>query len=227
MLLIQDSKTLSDIIQENSVGGKLSFSAAARLLEIHHSSLINAGGFVPKKLTQTLTEQGFTACGIQNQGFCAKSFWLTLEYFAYDSKAKAPGAKQLARTFGQIGVMAAFEKLSEPSAVKPELTAHERIQDAKDLYSLPDGYLKELLRDMMVAELSQKALPSSQIEYTTAKVRAKELGYSTESIGNGSQLGKYLKQNIEPSFNERVGKYNVYHYEINPRLDETIHSFFR
>ena len=161
-------------------------------------------------------------------GFCAKSFWLTLEYYAYESKAKAAGAKQLARTFGQIGVMTAFEKLEvKPVEVKPELTAFEKIDYAVKLEGLKEGYIKELLRDMMVAELSQKQLAPSKVEYTTVKVRASELGFSTQQIGQGGQLGKWVKSQIEPSFGERVGKYEVNHYEVNSKLDEVINAFFR
>ncbi len=228
-MYIATQQSLSDIIQENLVNGRLSIRAVARLLEVNKDSIVVAGGIVPKKLAQILTEHGFTADGIQNEGFCAKSFWLTLEYFAYESKAKAPGAKQLARTFGQIGVMTAFDKLGvKPIETKSvALTAHDRIQDAKTLYELPDGYLKELLRDMMVAELSQKQIATSKQEFTTVKVRARELGYSTEQIGTGGQLGKYTKNHIEPAFSERVGKYDTWHYELNERFDDVIHSYFR
>lgn len=227
-MYIATQQSLSDIIQENLVNGKLSFSAAARLMEVAHTSVIRDGAFKSQKLAQILTEQGFTARAIQNEGFCPKSFWLTLEYFAYDSKAKAPVAKQLARTFGQLGVMTAFDKLeTKPVETKPELKAHDHIQDAATLYALPDGYLKELLRDMMVAELSQAQLPPAKVEYTTVKVRARELGYSVEQIGTGSQLGMYTTKHLEPAFSERVGKYGVNHYELNERFDEVIHSYFR
>jgi hypothetical protein len=110
-MYITTQQSLSEFIQENLVNGKLSFSAAAELLGIHPFCLIRDGAFKSQKLTQKLTEQGFTSRALQKDGFCSKSFWLTLEYFAYDSKPRTECAKQLVRTFGSFGVTTAFAKL--------------------------------------------------------------------------------------------------------------------
>ena len=109
MNYIATQDALSKLIQDNLTNGRLSIRTVARLLGVsHHQKLILGGTFANQKLAQTMAEQGFQAGDLVENGFCAKSFWLTLEYFAYESKAKAPGAKQLARTFGQIGVKAFF-----------------------------------------------------------------------------------------------------------------------
>jgi hypothetical protein len=61
--------------------------------------------FVSKKLGQTLTTHGFQAVELVENGFPTQAVWLTIEYFAFESKAAAPMAKQLARTFGSIGII--------------------------------------------------------------------------------------------------------------------------
>jgi hypothetical protein len=108
-------QSFSDIVRENLVNGRLSIRAVARLLEVDETSIVIGGMFANKKLTQILTEQGFEAGTLLEDGFCPKSLWLTLEYFAYDSKLKAEGAKHLTRAFGRVGIMTAFTKLE----VKP------------------------------------------------------------------------------------------------------------
>jgi hypothetical protein len=224
---INTQHTLSKVIQENLVNGRLSLRAVARLLAIRDISIILDAQFANQKLAQILTEQGFEAAQLVKDGFCAKSFWLTLEYFAYESKAD--GAKRLAHTFSQIGVMTAFDKLEvKPDVVAPKVySIQENIECARTLYALPDGYLKELLRDALVAELSQKQLAATKPEYIAVAVRATELGYSLQQIGTGRELGRYAKNLVEPAFRERVGKYDTWYYLLNDRLDEAIHSYFR
>jgi hypothetical protein len=92
--------------------------------------------------------------------------------------------------------------------------------------------LKQLLEDALTddLELSRniKALPNiiNKKEYTIVKVRAKELGYDIDKIANGSELGKYVAKHIKYSFKKNIGDWNVNHYEINPKLDQVIKSFF-
>jgi hypothetical protein len=81
------------------------------LLEVDETSIVIDGAFQSQKLAQILNEQGFQAGDLVENGFCAKSFWLALEYFAYDSEAEASGAKHLTRAFGRVGIMTAFTKL--------------------------------------------------------------------------------------------------------------------
>lgn len=51
-------------------------------------------------------------------------------------------------------------------------------------------------------------------------------GYSLREIGNGTALGRYIHQRIPVAYQEMVGRYPVYHYEITPELDIAIHTFF-
>ena len=94
-----------------------------------------------------------------------------------------------------------------------------------------NGLLKQLLEDSLTDDLelmrNQKALPGAKRQFTIVKVRAKELGYSTERIGNGGSLGRFVSQIIQPAMVERVGKFMVNHYEVSPELDEAIHAYFR
>jgi hypothetical protein len=98
---------------------------------------------------------------------------------------------------------------------------------------LKDGILKQLISDLLVDELSLdqnlKYLPVAEKpkQYTIAKVRAKSLGYTETQIGNGTSLGRFVKSQIQPAFQEQIGRYLVYHYEINSALDTAIHTFFK
>ena len=63
-------------------------------------------------------------------------------------------------------------------------------------------------------------------EITIAKVRAKELGYSEKQIGSGSALGTFVGKKVKHLFKERIGVYDVKHYEVNDELDSAIHAYF-
>lgn len=111
----------------------------------------------------------------------------------------------------------------------PQRDAVEYITAAKDLQALPDGILKALLADTLADEIALKrnnALPPAKKDYTIVKVRAKMLGYPDKEIGDGSKLGRFIHQRIEPAFQEMIGRYPVYHYELTPELDTAIHTFF-
>jgi hypothetical protein len=57
-------------------------------------------------------------------------------------------------------------------------------------------------------------------------VRARELGYTNKEIGNGSALGKFVAKSVPIAFIERIGNYQVKHYEVNDLLDTAIKTFF-
>lgn len=126
-------------------------------------------------------------------------------------------------------------QLPEPVRVLPQRDTIDYVQAAAIIPSLQvNGLLKQLLEDSLTDDLelmrNQKALTSGskdKRQFTIAKVRAKELGYSVERIGNGSHLGRFIAKQIEPAMVERVGKYMVNHYEVTPELDEVIHAYFR
>lgn len=113
-LTINSQETLLSFIKENLSNEKnLSIRGLAALCSVGDHSLISGADFKSKKLSKILTEQGFQAADLVTGGFNAKASWLVIEYFAYDSKAKALGAKQIARTFGQLGVQLTFDKLAK------------------------------------------------------------------------------------------------------------------
>jgi KilA-N domain len=115
----------------------------------------------------------------------------------------------------------------------PQRDAIEYIQASATLSALPDSRLKRLLDARLVAELSidivnQKQLAAQEEvkNYTTATVRAAQLGYSAKQIGNGSSLGKFVKAAIDPDFDDWQGQYKVNHYEVCEILDTRIHAYF-
>jgi len=112
----------------------------------------------------------------------------------------------------------------------PQRDAVAYIEAAKTVETVTNLTLRELLRDELIDELSVKRgikqLAAAPKEYTIAKVRARELGYSTAEIGNGSALGRFVAKLVPIAFEERVGKYNVKHYEVNDQLDTAIKSYF-
>ena len=112
----------------------------------------------------------------------------------------------------------------------PQRDAIAYIEAAKEVETINNLSLQQLLRDELIDELSakrgQKQLAGDPVQYTIVKVRARELGYSTADIGNGSALGKFVAKAIAPAFIERVGKYEVKHYQVNDVLDTAIKTYF-
>jgi hypothetical protein len=125
-----------------------------------------------------------------------------------------------------------LENLTQTVRPLPPRDMVEYIAAAETLQKLPDGILKTLLCDGLVDEVSLKRNNSAMIsqsqpqkKYTIVKVRAKMLGYSEKKIGDGSRLGRFVHERIKPAFQEMIGRYPVYHYQISPELDTTIHTF--
>ncbi|MGL4880513.1 MAG: hypothetical protein ACRC8K_05550 [Waterburya sp.] len=233
-MYIATQQSLSDLIQENLVNGRLSIRAVARLLEVSsHQKIILDGTFASQKLAQILTDAGFEAGTLLENGFCARSFWLTLEYFAYESKAKAPGAKQLARTFGQIGVMTAFEKLSEPKPeplprqLPPIRDSIQYLEAAHGIQELKNPMLKSLLEQRLMEDLgaNKGLLGSVDDDLVICTVVARELGFELKP-GQDGQLGKWVARHHEPSGKTQHGRYPVNVYKRGDII-ETVASFFR
>lgn len=115
-------------------------------------------------------------------------------------------------------------------ALPPVRDVIEYVEAHKYIAGISDLSIRDLLRDQLEDELSTrrgKAIASAKpIEYTIGKVRATELGYTLQQIGNGSALGKFLAKNVPIAYAQRVGKYEVNHYEVNDVLDTAIHSYF-
>lgn len=123
----------------------------------------------------------------------------------------------------------------EPSIkALPTRDAIDYIEAADKLAKLPDSRLTRLLSQMFVSEVAlisanqRQIAPATEVQkqYTTATVRASQLGYTAKQIGNGTSLGKFVKAVIEPDFVDWQGQYKVNHFEVNETLDARIHLFF-
>ena len=113
--MLSNQIELIAFIKANLIGEtNLSIRGLATLCGVQDTSIIRGAAFNSKKLAEKLEPYGFEPTALVENGFDAKASWLVIEYFAYDSKAKADQAKQIARTFGAIGIMTTFEKLSRP-----------------------------------------------------------------------------------------------------------------
>jgi hypothetical protein len=102
---------LGFISDETTKSGNLSTRGVERCCGVGNNTLIKSVGFAGRKLGQTLTSHGFQAVDLTRDGWPPAAVWLAIEYFAWESKAKAPMAKQLARTFGAFGVKNALDHL--------------------------------------------------------------------------------------------------------------------
>lgn len=230
-MYIATQQALSDLIQDNLVNGRLSIRAVARLLEVDDTALIRGADFTSQKLAQVLTSQGFEAADLVKTGFCAKSFWLTLEYFAYESKAKASGAKQLARTFGQLGVMTAFEKLEvKPEPIVTPLPFRDAtiyLETAQGIERVTNPIIKAMLEQRLMEDLGvTKSLPGNQDnDLVICTALARELGFDLKP-GQDSQLGKWVAKYHEPKGKTQHGRYPVNVY-LRSEIEETVANFFR
>lgn len=115
------SDFLTFIKDEAMPNGNLSIRGVARCCDVPHTSLIRGGALKSNKLSETLSSKGFHAGALTENGFPPQAVWLCIEYFAYESQAEAPMAKQLARTFGAIGVMSTLSQLAGiPAMPEPQ-----------------------------------------------------------------------------------------------------------
>lgn len=96
---------LAFIQDQKLPNGNLSIRGVARCCDVSPQAIIEGADFKSKKLAKSLVDSGFQAAHLAENGFPPQAVWLTIEYFAFDSKAKAPMAKAIARTFGSIGVI--------------------------------------------------------------------------------------------------------------------------
>lgn len=140
-IVIKTQEDLLEFLRENITKDKyLSIRGVARLCGIADKSLINGGSFNSEKLGQTLIENGFEIGSLIKTGFNAKATWLVIEYYAYDSRTPKDKAKQLARTFGQLGLELTFNKLAE---TKKRSLYPDRSEEYKEL----SKQIKELLKE--------------------------------------------------------------------------------
>lgn len=118
MNIIQTEQDFLSFIRDQAMSnGNLSIRGVARCCDVPHTSVIRDGVFASAKLAETFAINSFEAGALIQSGFPPQAVWLAIEYFAYESKAIAPMAKQLARTFGSIGVKHVVSKLTEAEAM--------------------------------------------------------------------------------------------------------------
>jgi hypothetical protein len=110
-----ESENLIQFIGQHLLNGFLSLRAVAAMCGVEHTSIIRSGAFASTTLAKKLEAHGFEAGALAENGFPPAAVWLTIEYFAYDSKAEAPVAKVIARTFGAVGVKTAFAQIEAPT----------------------------------------------------------------------------------------------------------------
>lgn len=158
MNIIHSKEQLLEFIRSEIVKGKnLSIRGVARCCDVDHKSIINSGDFKSTKLSQMLTGQGFYAGDLVENGFPPQAVWLCIEYFAYESKAEAKLAKQLARTFGSIGIRETFDQLTKQQQPQlPQRDATDYSLTAERIEKVNNLTLQELLRDELIDELSVK-----------------------------------------------------------------------
>ncbi len=120
-LTIHTQSDLLSFIKNNLQGDKtLSIRGLAGLCGVNDRAIIRGADFHSTKLAQKLSEYGFEGADLARNGFPAQAVWLVIEYFAYESKAKAEGAKHIARVFGTVGIMHTFEQLTnQPRQIMP------------------------------------------------------------------------------------------------------------
>lgn len=102
------TESLAEFVKEFVSNGNLSIRGLAAMCGVADTAIIRGADFKSDKLAERLTAHGFEGADLASNGFPPEAVWLVLEYFAYDSKAEAPYAKAIARTFGAYGVKAAF-----------------------------------------------------------------------------------------------------------------------
>ena len=131
---VQTAKELLEAIRQDAFdNGNMSIRGVARMAGVDDKAIINGADFKSEKLSQKLTTKGFKSADLSSNGFPPEAVILTLEYFAYESKAKAIAAKAIMRTFGTIGLMSTLQQLgvSQEETIteihqKPERTLPKR-----------------------------------------------------------------------------------------------------
>jgi hypothetical protein len=107
----------------------------------------------------------------------------------------------------------------------PQRDILDYIEAAKSIGIDRDPILLSLFSQRMAEQLGGNAIAATQQVIVT--VRAHELGYSAKDIGNGSALGKFVKQQgCKPTGQTKHGKYDVNVYDLTDDLDTAIQLYF-
>jgi hypothetical protein len=228
------SDLLAFIRDQAMPNGNLSVRGVERCCGVANSSLIEGVDFRVEKLAQVLTAQGFQAVDLIQNGFPPSAAWLCIEYYAFESRAKAPMAKQLARTFGAIGIMSTLKELNtldKPTAItnspSKELVAAREIRELTDLLD-DNPRLAQLLTDSIVNRTLEKALPAATLRGVTEI--ANEMGFKTDASSR-VKLGSFIKSlgSFEPVKESRLCNgvlTPINCYSDTPDLRTAIADFF-
>jgi hypothetical protein len=219
---INSQESFIEFLKSNLEGQNLSTRGLARLCGLSdHKTLVAGGRFVSKKLASVLTEQGYQAEECTSSGFDAKASWLVIEYYAYDSKAKALGAKQIARTFGMIGVISAFDALSGDRSPDVPKTFADALRLAADQQEELERQKRELALKQAEVELleedseRQAEIIDELFDYSSIIRIAKYNGVS-ETLYKWRQLrlaSRVVKAEIKKAPCPRFGSKNLYSHE--------------
>jgi hypothetical protein len=192
------------------------------------------------ELNGDIPSDHFLLTAVKSSGREASSYELT-RYASYMTALACDGRKpEVAAAKKYFATKARQAEIAESKPVEPVIRtlpsrdAIDYIQAADTLAKLPDSRLTRLLSQMFVSEVALISANQRQIapalevqkQYTTATVRASQLGYTALQIGNGPSLGKFVKAVIEPDFVDWQGQYKVNHFEVNEVLDARIRLFF-
>jgi hypothetical protein len=233
IVIHNQSDFLAFIRDQAMPNGNLSIRGVARCCGVENTSIIRDGAFNSDRMGQTLVANGFEADALRDEGFSAQAVWLCIEYYAFESRAKAPMAKQIARTFGAIGVMATLKELSQPTAIasgpSKELVAAREIRELTDLLD-DNPRLAQILTDSIinrVVELPQ--LPGTAQPLRGVAEIAVELGFKVDT-SNRVKLGNYIKsQGFDSEKEKRLcnGVMTAINcYRDTPELREAIAGYF-
>lgn len=206
---------LSFIKEDANSQGNLSIRGVARLAGVSHNSIIESGHFKSQKIAVTLTGQGFDAGDLALNGFPPKAVILTLEYFAYESKAKAPQAKAIMRTFGVVGLMATLDQLRSDYQPKPPKTYLEALkalvasEEAKQRLELENQELTK--ENELLSEAVDELFNYSSIIRVAKFNQVSEKLFNWRSLKAQSTLmGLEVKKVPCPRF----GTKNLYSHEV-------------
>jgi hypothetical protein len=235
IVIHNQSDFLAFIRDQAMPSGNLSIRGVARCCGVENTSIIRDGAFNSGRMGQTLVANGFEADALRDGGFPPQAVWLCIEYYAFESRAKAPMAKQIARTFGAIGVMATLKELSQPS-LAPQLSCHAiAMQKADAIRHITDELsdnprLAQLLIDFSINDiLTTHRLPGTAQPLRGVAEIAVELGFKVDA-SNRVKLGNYIKaQGFDSEKEKRLcnGVMTAINcYRDTPELRESIAGYF-
>jgi PII-like signaling protein len=232
-----DSNGLELVVDTSTGKAYASISATARMLETSRTNIQNeiSKGVQDYLVTNAEIE---TPGGLQGCKLLSADVIFKLAFKYHPQLAMRMGAA--GANVYMLGLAGYQTKVVESSPIEqhrqlpPVRDAIDYANAIKTLEGMQDSRLKRLLDARLTAELSLDRINQSQPllaveqpkQYTTATVRAAQLGYSAQKIGTGSRLGTFVGKTAKREFQDWQGQYLVWHYEVNDALDSAIHAYF-